>query len=159
MVAELSNYSGVRREHMDAGESGELSQASRERVEAVQRQMVPDAVFADLAETFQAMGDRTRVKLLFALSRAELCVGELAALLGVTASAVSHQLRLLRSLRLVRSRRDGRWVSTLWMTIISAPSSSRGWSIWSTARERGRREGEESSGDEEPAAAGIATRR
>ena len=145
---------------MDADESGELSHASRERVEAVQRQMVPDAVFADLAETFQAMGDRTRVKLLFALSREELCVGELAALLGVTASAVSHQLRLLRSLRLVRSRRDGRWVyytldddhiRTLFQQGLEHMEHRAG-----TGAEG---KGEESSGDEEPAAAGIATRR
>jgi ArsR family transcriptional regulator len=63
---------------------------------------------ASLAETFKVLGDVTRVRMLDALSRAELCVGDLAALLGLTESAVSHQLRLLRNMRLVRCRRAGR---------------------------------------------------
>ena len=65
---------------------------------------------AALAETFRALGDATRVRILDALSRAELCVQDLAGLLGLTQSAVSHQLRLLRGMRLVRARRDGRLV-------------------------------------------------
>ena len=63
---------------------------------------------AQLAATFKALADPTRVRMLHALSHAELCVGDLAAVLKMTESAVSHQLRLLRSLRLVRSRRSGR---------------------------------------------------
>ena len=63
-----------------------------------------------LAEIFKALGDPTRVRLLTALATAELCVCDLATLLGLTESAVSHQLRFLRSLRLVRARRDGRMV-------------------------------------------------
>ncbi|HEY7283925.1 MAG TPA: metalloregulator ArsR/SmtB family transcription factor [Vicinamibacterales bacterium] len=63
-----------------------------------------------LAETFKALGDATRVRMLDALSRSEVCVCDLAAMLGLTESAVSHQLRFLRSLRLVRSRRDGRHI-------------------------------------------------
>lgn len=75
------------------------------------RAALPDAAtVAALAETFKALGDPTRVRLLTALSRAELCVCDLAALVGPSESAVSHQLRLLRSLRLVRSRREGRRV-------------------------------------------------
>lgn len=65
---------------------------------------------AGLAETFKVLGDLTRVRMLDALSHSELCVGDLAGLLGLTESAVSHQLRLLRSMRLVRSRRAGRMV-------------------------------------------------
>jgi DNA-binding transcriptional ArsR family regulator len=65
---------------------------------------------ATLAETFRALGDPTRVRVLDALSRAELCVCDLATLLGLSESATSHQLRLLRSLRLVRTRRAGRMV-------------------------------------------------
>jgi len=63
-----------------------------------------------LAETFKVLGDTTRVRLLDALSRAEVCVCDLASMLRLSESAVSHQLRLLRSLRLVRSRRDGRHI-------------------------------------------------
>ncbi len=63
-----------------------------------------------LTETFRALGDPTRVRVLDALSHGELCVCDLATLLGLTQSATSHQLRLLRALRLVRSRRAGRMV-------------------------------------------------
>ena len=62
----------------------------------------------DLAHTFQALADPTRVRLVSALSSTELCVSDLAAVLGMTQSAVSHQLRTLRDLRLVKSRRSGR---------------------------------------------------
>lgn len=68
-----------------------------------------DAVF-DLAETFRALGDPTRVRILDALTHGELCVCDLAALVRMSESAVSHQLRLLRTMRLVRPRRDGRMV-------------------------------------------------
>jgi ArsR family transcriptional regulator len=68
------------------------------------------AAVAALAETFRVLGDSTRVRILDAISRSELCVGEIAALLGLSESAVSHQLRLLRNMRLVRPRRDGRMI-------------------------------------------------
>src|SRR5918995_320637 len=63
-----------------------------------------------LTEIFRVLGDPTRVRILDALSQAELCVGDIAGTLGLTESAVSHQLRLLRSARIVRSRRDGRMI-------------------------------------------------
>ena len=63
-----------------------------------------------LADTFRALGDPTRVRILDALSTGELCVCDLASLVGISESAVSHQLRLLRGMRLVRPRRAGRQV-------------------------------------------------
>ena len=63
-----------------------------------------------LAETFRALGDPTRVRILDALAPGELCVCDIASLVGISESAASHQLRLLRSLRLVRPRRAGRLV-------------------------------------------------
>ena len=66
------------------------------------------ATVEGLTEIFRVLGDPTRVRILDALSQSELCVGDLATRLGVTESAVSHQLRLLRSTRIVRARRDGR---------------------------------------------------
>ena len=69
-----------------------------------------DDTASALAETFKVLGDATRVRILDALSRAELCVHELAERVGISESAVSHQLRLLRGMRLVRPRRDGRLV-------------------------------------------------
>jgi len=76
----------------------------------VQVKILDDATATALAETFRVLGDTTRVRMLDALSHAEVCVCDLASLLGLTESAVSHQLRLLRSLRLVTSRRDGRHI-------------------------------------------------
>ena len=80
------------------------------RVADVRAAMPEPSTVERLAETFKALGDPTRVRMLSALSRAELCVCDLATLLGATESAISHQLRLLRSLRVVRARRDGRMV-------------------------------------------------
>jgi ArsR family transcriptional regulator len=72
--------------------------------------LLGDASIEALAETFKVLGDTTRVRILDALSRAEVPVCDLAKLLGLTQSAVSHQLRLLRSMRLVKSRRAGRHI-------------------------------------------------
>lgn len=63
-----------------------------------------------LADTFRLLGDPTRVRIVDALSESELCVHDLAARVGISESAVSHQLRLMRSQRLVRGRREGRCV-------------------------------------------------
>jgi len=71
--------------------------------------MSPHAVEA-LAETFRVLGDPTRVRILDALSGGELCVCDIASFAGISESAVSHQLRLLRGMRLVRHRRAGRLV-------------------------------------------------
>lgn len=62
----------------------------------------------ELAEIFEALADPTRVRLVSALAEAELSVGELARLLAMSISAISHQLRLLRRLRLVKRRREGK---------------------------------------------------
>jgi DNA-binding transcriptional ArsR family regulator len=67
----------------------------------------PDHV-QSLADTFRVLGDPTRVRILDALRDGELCVNDLATRIGLSESAVSHQLRLLRTMRLVRVRRDGR---------------------------------------------------
>jgi len=72
--------------------------------------LLDEASVAALAETFKVLGDTTRVRILDALARAEVPVCDLAHLLGLTQSAVSHQLRLLRGMRLVKSRRVGRHI-------------------------------------------------
>jgi DNA-binding transcriptional ArsR family regulator len=88
----------------------DLVQIDLARVRKIRRALTtPDAVRA-LADTFSALGDPTRVRMLDALSHGELCVCDLAAVLRLSQSAVSHQLRLLRGMRLVRPRRDGRVV-------------------------------------------------
>ncbi|MGE5243933.1 MAG: ArsR/SmtB family transcription factor [Betaproteobacteria bacterium] len=80
------------------------------RVAAVRARLLGEDAVTALAETFRLLGDTTRVRILDALARSELCVCDLARLLGLSESAVSHQLRLLRGMRLVRPRRDGRMV-------------------------------------------------
>ena len=63
-----------------------------------------------VAELFKALSDPTRVRIIGLLAHAELCVGDLARILGMTQPAVSHQLRVLRNLRIVRARKEGRHV-------------------------------------------------
>jgi len=86
----------------------EVESVNEAKVAALVSGMEPDRVLADLAETFRALSDVSRVKIVSALAREELCVCDLAKLLGMTPSAVSHQLRVLRNLRLVKFRRDGK---------------------------------------------------
>jgi len=72
--------------------------------------LMPRHAVDALAETFRVLGDPTRVRILDALSAGELCVCDIASLVELSESAVSHQLRLLRGMRLVRPRRAGRLV-------------------------------------------------
>jgi DNA-binding transcriptional ArsR family regulator len=72
--------------------------------------LLADATAVSLAETFKVLGDVTRVRILDAISLTELCVGDIAHLLGLSESAVSHQLRLLRDQRLVKPRRAGQMI-------------------------------------------------
>ena len=69
-----------------------------------------DEVLYDLAELFRVFGDTTRIKILYALFENELCVNDIAQCLNTTPSAVSHQLRILKSSKLVRFRREGKTV-------------------------------------------------
>jgi DNA-binding transcriptional ArsR family regulator len=75
---------------------------------AVAAQLLPSTVIGSVADVFKLLGDPTRVRLLDVLTHGERCVCDLAALVAISESAVSHQLRLLRSARLVRVRRVGR---------------------------------------------------
>ncbi len=90
--------------------SGEFLRSHEELVEEVRAALPEDEVLYDLAELFKIFGDSTRVKLLYILSLREMCVYDLARLLGVTQSAVSHQLRALKASKLVRYRREGKTV-------------------------------------------------
>lgn len=77
-------------------------------VERVRSCIEPEEALLDLAELFKALGDSTRVRILHALSFSELCVCDLASLLNMSSSAISHQLRVLRGQKIVRYRRDGK---------------------------------------------------
>ena len=74
------------------------------------RPALPSRTVEALADTFRVLGDPTRVRILDALSHGELCVCDIATAVGISESAASHQLRLLRGMRLVRPRRAGRQV-------------------------------------------------
>jgi len=88
----------------------DLVQIDLARVRTIRAALIAPGAVAGLADTLNALGDPTRVRILDALSHGELCVCDLAAVLKLSQSAVSHQLRLLRTLRVVKPRRDGRIV-------------------------------------------------
>lgn len=77
-------------------------------VEKLNENMPPDEILYDLAELFKVFGDSTRIKILYALFESELCVCDIAQLLGLTQTAVSHQLRVLKTNKLVRFRKEGK---------------------------------------------------
>ncbi len=77
-------------------------------LEKAKKAMMPDETLQDLAELFKALGDHTRVRILNALYHTELCVCDLSSLLEMSQSAVSHQLRVLRSGKIVKSRKEGK---------------------------------------------------
>lgn len=79
-------------------------------VNTVRNNMPEEGTLYDLAELFKVFGDSTRVKILWALDESEMCVCDIAVLLNMTQSAISHQLRVLKQARLVKSRRDGKVV-------------------------------------------------
>ena len=79
-------------------------------VAQVNRNIPDEEVLYDLAELFKIFGDSTRIKILYVLSESEMCVCDIAQLLGMTQSAISHQLRSLKQCRLVKARRDGKTV-------------------------------------------------
>ena len=78
--------------------------------EQVRKALPEEELLYDLAELFKMFGDSTRVKILYALLEAELCVCDIAKLMDVTQSAVSHQLRILKAGKLVKFRREGKTI-------------------------------------------------
>ena len=86
----------------------EIQFVDDKKVKSVRKAMKSAEAVAALAETFKILGDPTRIKIAFALSREELCVCDIANLLGVSQSAVSHSLRTLRQMKLVKFRREGK---------------------------------------------------
>ena len=84
--------------------------AHEDVVKAVSEQMPEEELLYDLAELFKVFGDSTRIKILYTLFESELCVCDIAQLLGMTQSAISHQLRVLKQNHLVKYRRDGKTI-------------------------------------------------
>jgi ArsR family transcriptional regulator len=88
----------------------DVTLVDKNRVREALERTPPETTIQHLGEFFKVIGDTTRLKIILALSRGELCVCDLAAVIGVSPSAVSHQLRLLRGARLVKFRREGKTV-------------------------------------------------
>ncbi len=88
----------------------EIEYINVEKVREARAQMVDGATAAQLAQFFQALSDPTRVRIISALATGELCVCDIAATVGISQSAISHQLRVLRQLRLVKWRKVGQMV-------------------------------------------------
>lgn len=88
----------------------ECNNIDKETLSKVKELMLDDQEFDYMGELFKSFGDPTRLKILYALSKEELCVHDIADLLDMTQSAISHQLRVLRNVRLVKNNKVGKTV-------------------------------------------------
>ena len=93
---------------MGENEERDFLAAREDVVKKVLEQQPDDAILYDLAELFKVFGDSTRIKILYSMFETELCVNDIAKLLNLSQSSVSHQLRILKSSKLVKFRREGK---------------------------------------------------
>ena len=91
-----------------------MSILDSEKLSQIDSQIPEDEVLYDLADLFKIFGDTTRIKILYALRESELCVGDIADLLKMNQSAVSHHLKILKQSKLVKFRREGK---TMWYSL------------------------------------------
>ena len=91
-------------------ETCEFMHVHEEIVQKVNREMPDEEILYDLAELFKIFGDSTRIKILYVLFESEMCVCAIAELLGMTQSAISHQLKILKDANLVANRREGKTI-------------------------------------------------
>ena len=109
--------------------SCEFMHVHEEIVEKVEGVMPDEQQLLDLSEFFKIFGDSTRIKILYVLSQSEMCVCDIATLLQMGQSAISHQLRVLKQMRLVSFRRDGKPYFISWQMPTSRRFWLRAWSI------------------------------
>ncbi|MDO8724312.1 MAG: metalloregulator ArsR/SmtB family transcription factor [Syntrophales bacterium] len=98
----------VKKDKKDKNAVCEVFCINDRKVASARQAMKPDATLFRLAAIFKVLGDPTRTKVISALLQEELCVCDLASLIGISQSAISHQLRVLRNMNLVKYRKDGR---------------------------------------------------
>lgn len=91
-------------------EKCECLHVHKDMIELVEARMPQEEELADLAEFFRVFADTTRIRILYVLMCSEVCVCDIANLLGMTQSAISHQLRLLKQMDLVKNRREGKTI-------------------------------------------------
>ncbi len=94
----------------EEAEKCECNHVHEEIVNMVEKHMPHEEELADLAEFFRVFGDTTRIRILYVLMCSEMCVCDIASLLGMTQSAISHQLRVLKQMELVKNRREGKTI-------------------------------------------------
>lgn len=102
---------------METRKGNEFLILTPKEAKEVEDKLPPEEEMQDLAEFFKVFGDSTRLKILLALLCREMCVYDIATLLGMTQSAISHQLRILKQMDLVKNRREGK-------TILYAPADA-----------------------------------
>lgn len=102
----MNRYSYERRKNME--EICEINMIHEDTVNNVKNIMPDDGLIYDIAELFKVFADSTRMKIIYALMENELCVCDIAAIVGTTQSAISHQLRILKQSKLVKFRKDGK---------------------------------------------------
>lgn len=95
-------------EHSHGVECCEVTEVHADLLKKVKETMPPEEELIELAELFKVFGDSTRIRILYVLFEAEVCVCDIADALGMTQSAISHQLKILKQSKLVKSRRDGK---------------------------------------------------
>ena len=103
----------------------ESHEVHKDLLKIVNEKLPSETELYDLAELFKVFGDSTRIRILFVLFEAEVCVCDLAEALGMTQSAISHQLRILKQNKLVKNRREGNPFSILWRMNMSAQLSHK----------------------------------
>lgn len=91
-------------------EEQECDVLHEEVVQTVKKQMLEEDILFDVSDFFKMLGDSTRAQIMWALDKHDMCVCDLAALLGMTKSAISHQLKTLRDANLVKFKKDGKLV-------------------------------------------------
>ncbi len=97
-----------RRNYMKKAECCEVNEVHEDLLKTVREKMPGEGELFDLAELFKIFGDSSRIRILFVLLEAEVCVCDMAAALNMTQSAVSHQLAILKKSKLVKTRREGK---------------------------------------------------
>lgn len=94
----------------EGAEKCDCMHVHEDMIEMVEAHMPQEEELADLAEFFRVFGDTTRIRILYVLMCSEVCVCDIANLLGMTQSAISHQLRVLKQMDLVKNRREGKTI-------------------------------------------------
>lgn len=91
-------------------EEQEFMYLTKEKSKEIEERIPPDEIAYDLADLYKVFSDTTRIRILYALSCSELCVYDISVVVGMSQSAISHQLRVLKQAKLVKYRREGKTV-------------------------------------------------